>query len=156
MPARDETPTTHEILLVEDNPADVRLIKEAFQEAAIACDFSIAADGEEALTYLQRKGAHTTAPRPALILLDLNLPRLDGRELLAIIKRDPQLKNIPVVVLTSSQAEQDISKSYDSYANCYVTKPVNLDDFIEVVKAIHRFWLAVARLPRGGLADLRS
>lgn len=154
MPEKEDGRGIPEILLVEDNPADVRLIKEAFREAAVACNLSVAEDGEQALAYLQRKSPHEKAPRPALILLDLNLPRLDGRELLALIKRDPQLKNIPVVVLTSSQSDQDISKSYDAYANCYVAKPVNLDQFVEAVKAIRAFWLSTARLPGRGLASL--
>jgi len=145
-----------EILLVEDNPADARLTREAFKEAQVDCAISLVSDGEEALAYLRHEKAHASSVRPDLMLLDLNLPRMDGRELLSIIKKDPNLKNIPVVVLTVSQAEQDITKSYDSYANCYVTKPVNLDDFIDVVKAIHRFWLAIARLPRAGLQELRQ
>jgi two-component system, chemotaxis family, response regulator Rcp1 len=136
-----------EILLVEDNPGDVRLTKEALKEGKILNNLNVVTDGVEAIAFLRREGNYISAPRPELILLDLNLPRKDGREVLAEIKRDPDLKLIPVVILTSSAAEQDILKSYHLHANCYVTKPVHLDQFIEVVKSIENFWLAVVKLP---------
>lgn len=136
-----------EILLVEDNPGDVRLTREALKEGKILNNLNVVTDGVEAIAFLRREGNYTSAPRPELILLDLNLPKKDGREVLAEIKRDPDLKLIPVVILTSSAAEQDIVKSYNLHANCYVTKPVDLDQFIEVVKSIENFWLAVVKLP---------
>ncbi len=136
-----------EILLVEDNPGDVRLTKEALKEGKILNNLNVVTDGVEAVAFLRREGNYTSAPRPELILLDLNLPKKDGREVLAEIKKDPSLKLIPVVILTSSAAEQDIVKSYNLHANCYVTKPVDLDQFIEVVKSIENFWLAVVKLP---------
>jgi len=135
--------TPIEILLVEDNPADVRLTQEALREGKVKNNLSVARDGEEALAFLRREGA----PRPDLILLDLNLPRRDGREVLKEIKDDPQLRMIPVVVLTTSAAESDILKSYSLHANCYITKPVDLDQFITVVKSIDDFWLTIVRLP---------
>jgi CheY-like chemotaxis protein len=138
-----------EILLVEDNPGDVRLMQESLREGKIRVRLSVAADGEEALAWLRREGAHQAAPRPDLILLDLNLPRKDGREVLAEIKADEHLRRIPVVVLTSSQAEKDIIASYDLRANCYVTKPVDLDQFMGVVRSIEDFWLTVVTLPPG-------
>ncbi len=136
-----------EILLVEDNPGDVRLTKEALKEGKILNSLNVVSDGVEAMAFLRREGNYNGAPRPELILLDLNLPKKDGREVLAEIKRDPGLRLIPVVILTSSAAEQDIVKSYNLHANCYVTKPVDLDQFIEVVKSIENFWLAVVKLP---------
>lgn len=136
-----------EILLVEDNAADVRLTIEALKEGKVRNRLSVARDGVEALAFLRREGEHAGAPRPDLILLDLNLPRMDGRELLAVIKEDPTLRRIPVVVLTTSKAEEDILRTYDLHANCYVTKPVDLDRFIEVVKSIDDFWLTIVRLP---------
>jgi len=135
--------TPIEILLVEDNPADVRLTQEALREGKVKNNLSVARDGEEALAFLRRYDA----PRPDLILLDLNLPRRDGREVLKEIKDDPQLRMIPVVVLTTSAAESDILKSYSLHANCYITKPVDLDQFITVVKSIDDFWLTIVRLP---------
>ena len=135
--------TPIEILLVEDNPADVRLTQEALREGKVKNNLSVARDGEEALAFLRREGA----PRPDLILLDLNLPRRDGREVLKEIKDDPQLRMIPVVVLTTSAAEGDILKSYALHANCYITKPVDLEQFITVVKSIDDFWLTIVRLP---------
>ncbi|HUS29097.1 MAG TPA: response regulator [Kofleriaceae bacterium] len=132
-----------EILLVEDNPADVRLTQEALKEGKVRNNLQIARDGVEALELLLRKDA----VRPDLILLDLNLPRKDGREVLAEIKNHPELKTIPVVVLTTSSAEADILKSYNLYANCYITKPVDLDQFVQVIKSIDDFWLTVVRLP---------
>jgi chemotaxis family two-component system response regulator Rcp1 len=138
-----------EVLLVEDNPGDVRLTREALKEGKTHVRLSVVHDGEEALAFLRRQGPHAAAPRPDLILLDLNLPRKGGREVLAAVKADCQLRRIPVVVLTSSQAEQDILASYDLNANCYITKPVDLDQFIGVVRSIEDFWLTVVKLPRG-------
>ena len=135
--------TPIEILLVEDNPADVRLTQEALREGKVRNNLHVARDGEEALAFLRREGE----PRPDLILLDLNLPRRDGREVLQEIKSDPRLKTIPVVVLTTSGAEADIVKSYSLHANCYITKPVDLDQFITVVKSIDDFWLTIVKLP---------
>ena len=136
-----------EILLVEDNPGDVRLTKEALREGKVYNNLHWAKDGVEALEFLRRQGKHAKAPRPDIILLDLNLPKNDGREVLEIIKGDEQLKNIPVVVLTTSKAEEDVVRSYALHANCYVTKPVDLEKFIVVVKSIDRFWLTVVTLP---------
>ncbi|HDR00446.1 MAG TPA: response regulator [candidate division WOR-3 bacterium] len=136
-----------EILLVEDNPGDVRLTREAFKEAKVRNVIHVARDGVEAMEFLRRQGAHAAAPRPDIILLDLNLPRKDGREVLAELKADPGLRRIPVVVLTTSKAEEDIARSYDLHANCYVTKPVGFDQFIDVVKTIEGFWLTVVMLP---------
>jgi CheY-like chemotaxis protein len=137
-----------EILLIEDNPGDVRLTRESLKEGKIHTRLSVVQDGEAALDFLYRRGAHTAAPRPDLILLDLNLPGRSGREVLAQIKADENLRRIPVVVLTSSQAEKDIAESYDLNANCYVTKPVDLDQFMRVVRSIEDFWLTVVKLPR--------
>ncbi len=136
-----------EILLVEDNPGDVRLTREALKDGKIVNNLHVAEDGVEALAFLRREGKYRDAVRPELILLDLNLPKKDGREVLAEIKADEDLRRIPVVILTSSAAEQDIVKSYNLHANCYVTKPVDLDQFINVVKSIEYFWLTVVRLP---------
>ena len=136
-----------EILLIEDNPGDVRLTREALRDTEVHTRLSVVADGEAALAFLRREGPFAEAPRPDLILLDLNLPKKDGREVLAEIKADPALRRIPVVVLTTSEAEQDIVRSYDLHANCYITKPVDLDAFIEVVRSIEGFWLAIVRLP---------
>lgn len=138
-----------EILLVEDNPGDVRLTIEALKEGKVSNRLSVARDGVEALAFLRREGAHGSAPRPDLILLDLNLPRRDGREVLAEIKADARLRRIPVVVLTTSKAEEDILRTYDLHANCYINKPVDLDQFISVVRSIDDFWLSVVRLPGG-------
>ncbi len=139
--------TPVEILLVEDNPADVRLTREALKEGKVRNNLSVVVDGEAALAFLRREGQYAGAPHPDLILLDLNLPRKDGREVLAEIKEDPTLKRIPVVVLTTSTAEKDILQTYNLHANCYVTKPVQLDEFLSVVKSIDDFWLALVRLP---------
>jgi two-component system, chemotaxis family, response regulator Rcp1 len=136
-----------EILLVEDSPGDARLTIEALKDAKVLNHISIAEDGVEAMAFLRQEGQHATAPRPDLILLDLNLPRKDGREVLAEVKADESLAQIPVVVLTTSQAEQDIVKSYQLHANCYITKPVDLDQFMTVIKAVESFWLTVVRLP---------
>ncbi len=137
-----------EILLVEDNPGDVRLTIEALKDVKLLNRMHVAQDGVEALAFLRREGKYAKSPHPDLILLDLNLPKKDGREVLEEIKQDPDLKHIPVVVLTTSQAEQDIMKSYDKHANCYVTKPVDLDQFIGVIKSIEEFWLAIVKLPQ--------
>ena len=136
-----------DILLVEDNPGDERLTREALKEGKVYSNLHWAKDGVEALQFLKREGKHDTAPRPDIILLDLNLPKKDGREVLAVIKKDSVLKHIPVVVLTTSEAEEDVLKSYELHANCYVTKPVDLEKFIHVVQSIDRFWLTVVTLP---------
>jgi CheY-like chemotaxis protein len=136
-----------EILLVEDNAADVRLTREALKENKIANVLHVVGDGEEAIAFLRQKGKHAEAPRPDLILLDLNLPKKDGREVLAEIKVDDDLKRIPVVVLTISKAEEDILKSYNLHANCFITKPIDLSQFMEVVHTIEDFWLSLVKLP---------
>jgi len=141
------TGTPIEILLVEDNPGDVRLTQEALRDAKVQNHMSVASDGDQALAFLRREGEHGDAPRPDLILLDLKLPRRSGREVLAIIKDDPDLRCIPVVILTSSSAHEDILKSYDHHANCYITKPVDFDQFMRVVRSIEDFWLQVVKLP---------
>ncbi len=140
-----------EILLVEDNPGDVRLTIEALKEGKVLNNLNVVEDGVEAINYLRKVGKYADKLRPDLILLDLNLPKKDGREVLAEIKEDPNLKRIPVVVLTTSNAEQDIIKSYDKHANCYITKPVDLNQFIEVIKSIENFWLTIAILPPNGM-----
>ena len=136
-----------DILMVEDNPGDVRLVQEALNDAKVRNPMEVVQDGVEALAFLRRTGQYANAPRPDLILLDLNLPRKDGREVLAEIKADERLRRIPVVVLTSSAAELDILKAYNLHANAYVTKPVDLDQFIKVVKSIEDFWLEIVKLP---------
>ena len=136
-----------QVLLVEDSPGDVRLTKEAFRDANRAIHVNVAADGVEAMDFLKRRGTHRDAPRPDLILLDLNLPKMDGREVLAHIKGDEDLKTIPTVVLTTSEAEADILKSYQLRANAFLTKPVQLDEFESLVKSINDFWLTKAKLP---------
>jgi len=136
-----------DILLVEDSPADVRLTQEALREARVMNTLHVARDGVAALAFLRRQGPHAACPRPHLILLDLNLPKKDGREVLAEIKQDHDLKRIPVVVLTTSKAEEDILRSYDLHANAYVTKPVDLTRFFDVIRALEGFWLAVVTLP---------
>ena len=136
-----------EILLVEDNLGDVRLTREALREGKVRNHLHVAADGVEAMEFLRREGQHAHAPQPDLVLLDLNLPKKGGREVLAEIKEDPELRRIPVVILTVSKAEEDVLKSYNLHANCYITKPVNLDQFLEVVKSIEDFWLTVVMLP---------
>ena len=136
-----------EILMVEDNPGDVRLTVEALKEGKVRNNFRTVEDGVEAMKFLRRQEPYAEAPRPDLILLDLNLPKKNGREVLAEIKEDPDLKRIPVVILTVSEAEQDIIKSYNLHANCYITKPVNLEQFIKVVKSIEDFWLTIVMLP---------
>ena len=136
-----------EILLVEDSRGDVRLIQEALQEAKVRNRMTVVGDGEEAMACLRKQGRYARASNPGLILLDLNLPKKNGFEVLQEIKQDEILKRIPVVILTTSQAEQDIVKSYDLYANAYITKPVDLDQFLAVVKAVEGFWLEIVRLP---------
>ena len=138
-----------DILLIEDNPGDVRLTIEGLKEGKVLNNLSVMSNGVEAMAFLRQEGTYAKAPRPELILLDLNLPRKDGREVLAEIKNDDNLKCIPVVILTSSQAEQDIVKSYNLHANCYITKPVELDQFLGVIKNIEQFWLTVVKLPPG-------
>jgi chemotaxis family two-component system response regulator Rcp1 len=137
-----------EILLVEDNPGDVRLTQEALREGKVKNRLHVARDGVEAIEFLRRQGKHADAQRPDLVLLDLNLPRKDGRQVLAEIKNDPELKTLPVVVLTTSSAEADILRTYSLHANCYIQKPVDLDQFVSVVRSIDDFWLTVVRLPR--------
>lgn len=136
-----------EILLVEDNPGDVRLTREAFCDAKVQNKLSVVEDGEKALAFLRREGEFKAAPRPDIVLLDLNLPRIDGREVLALMKSDPRLRNIPVVILTTSQAEEDILKAYNLNVNCYITKPVDLEQFVKVVQSVEDFWLTVVKLP---------
>jgi two-component system, chemotaxis family, response regulator Rcp1 len=139
-----------EVLLVEDSPGDVRLTQEAFRDANRAVNLHVATDGVEAMEFLRKQGAHLNAPRPDLILLDLNLPKMDGREVLVHIKEDQNLKTIPTVILTTSDAEVDIVKSYQLQANCYLTKPVQLDAFETLVKSINDFWLTKVKLPQQG------
>jgi two-component system, chemotaxis family, response regulator Rcp1 len=136
-----------EILLVEDNPADVRLTQEALRESKLSNRLHAVGDGEQALRFLRREGEHAESPRPDLVLLDLNLPRLSGREVLAQVKADPDLRRIPVVVLTTSEAEEDIVRSYDLHANAYVRKPVDFHQFTDVVRLIEDFWFTVVKLP---------
>ena len=136
-----------EILLVEDSPGDVRLTQEAFKDAKVHINLHVASDGAEAMAFLGRQGKHSNAPRPDLILLDLNLPKKDGREVLTELKESPTLKCIPVVILTTSASETDIQGSYQRHANCFITKPVDLEGFLRVVKSIDNFWLTVVKLP---------
>jgi CheY-like chemotaxis protein len=136
-----------EILLVEDNPGDARLTREALSQSKVRNNLHRASDGEEALAFLRRQGSFAGAPAPDLILLDLNLPRRDGREVLEDIKSDPALKHIPVVILTSSQAEEDIIRSYQLHANCFITKPVDLEQLTKVVQGIEQFWFTLVKLP---------
>jgi two-component system, chemotaxis family, response regulator Rcp1 len=136
-----------QVLLVEDNPGDVRLTKEALKEGKLLNQLTVVGDGVEALSFLRKEGKYADAVQPELILLDLNLPKKDGREVLAEIKADPKLRRIPVVVLTTSSAEEDILKIYDLHANCYITKPVDLEQFMGVVKSIEDFWVSVVKLP---------
>jgi CheY-like chemotaxis protein len=137
------------VLLVEDNPGDVRLTLETFRDANKSVRLHLAADGVEAMAFLRRRGAYTLAPRPVLILLDLNLPKMDGREVLAEVKGDPDLKTIPIVILTTSDSESDITRSYQLQANCYLTKPVRLEEFETLVKSVNDFWLTKAKLLNG-------
>jgi two-component system, chemotaxis family, response regulator Rcp1 len=137
-----------EVLLVEDSPGDVRLTREAFKDAKVHVNLHVASDGAEAMAFLGCEDEYANAPRPDLILLDLNLPKKDGREVLKEIKESPTLKSIPVVILTTSASEGDILRSYRLHANCYITKPVSLDGFLKVVNSIDSFWLSVVKLPR--------
>jgi CheY-like chemotaxis protein len=137
-----------QVLLVEDSPGDVRLTKEAFRDANVGIRLHVASDGVEAMAFLKKEGPHVFAPRPDLILLDLNLPRMDGREVLTRIKADESLRTIPTVILTTSESEADIVKSYQLQANCYLSKPVQLDAFESLVKSINDFWLTKAKLPQ--------
>jgi CheY-like chemotaxis protein len=142
-----DRPDPIEVLLVEDDPGDVLLIREAFEDNKVANRLHVVADGVEALELMRQSGEHAEAPRPDLVLLDLNLPRKDGREVLAEVKNDDELRSIPVVVLTTSQAEEDVLRSYDLHANAYVTKPVDFDRFIGVVRQIDQFFVSVVKLP---------
>lgn len=137
-----------DILMVEDNPGDARLTREALKESKVYNTLHHARDGVEAMRFLRREGDYADAPRPDIILLDLNLPKKDGREVLAELKAIPELKHIPVVVLTTSEAEQDVLRSYELHANCYITKPVDLEKFIQIVHGIEDFWLSIVKLPR--------
>lgn len=139
-----------DVLLVEDNAADVRLLEEILKEGSVPARLSVVRDGEEAILFLRRQGRFSGAPRPKLIVLDLNLPRKDGRELLSDVKQDPRLKQIPVLVLSTSNAERDILNAYDLHASCYIVKPMGLEEFEKVVRQIERFWLSVVTLPSGG------
>jgi two-component system, chemotaxis family, response regulator Rcp1 len=138
---------TIEILLVEDNPGDVELTREAFYEGKIGNRLSVAKDGVEALAMLRKEGVHRNSPRPDIVLLDLNLPRKSGLEVLSELKDDPELRSIPVVILTTSLSEEDIARSYHAHANCYISKPVDFDKFMAVVRSLENFWLTVVRLP---------
>jgi CheY-like chemotaxis protein len=146
----EPTPTPIEVLLVEDDPGDVLMTQEAFEEHKVRNTLAVVNDGTEAIAYLRREGQYADVARPDLVLLDLNLPRRDGREVLAEIKNDPDLRQIPVVVLTTSQADEDILRSYQLHANAYVTKPVDFDRFIAVVRQIDEFFVSVVKLPPRG------
>ncbi len=137
-----------EVLLVEDSPGDVRLTQEAFRDASRSIRLHVVADGVEAMAFLKNEGAHAYAPRPDIILLDLNLPKMDGREVLALIKADSRLKTIPTIILTTSEAETDIVKSYELQANCYLTKPVQFEEFASLVKIVNDFWMTRVKLPQ--------
>lgn len=145
----EDMPKAVNILLIEDNPGDIRLVVESMKESKKPNNLSMVKDGVEAMTYLHREGVYANAVRPDIILLDLNLPMKNGKEVLAEIKKDPDLKRIPVIVFTASSAERDVINSYDLHANCYITKPVSLDKFTEVVRSIEKFWLTVVKLPPG-------
>jgi CheY-like chemotaxis protein len=136
-----------DVLLVEDSAAEARLAREALRETAVPVELHVASDGVEALDFLRRQGEFQNAPRPSLVLLDLNLPRKDGREVLSDMKGDADLRRIPVVILTTSQAQADIERAYELHANCYIQKPLELDGFIDIVKSISRYWLQTAELP---------
>jgi CheY-like chemotaxis protein len=139
-----------EILLVEDNPGDARLTIEAFKEGRVTNSLTVINDGADALAYLRREGKYSAAKQPDLVLLDLNLPKMDGREVLAEVKSDERLRNIPVIVLTTSSGPEDVKRAYGSHANCYITKPVDLDQFLRVVQSIENFWLSLVKLPSQG------
>ena len=149
MPSESSGSYSFNILLVEDNPGDSRLAKEALKESKLKNNLYVAEDGVEAMNFLYKTGKYSKMPRPDLVILDLNLPKKDGREVLAEIKNDDNLKRIPVVILTISKAEEDILKTYNLHANCYVTKPLDLDQFMKVVKSIEDFWLTIVKLPNG-------
>jgi len=140
------------ILLVEDNPGDVRLIQEGLKESKVSNALAVTGDGEEAMMYLKRQGKYAGVSLPDLVLLDLNLPKKNGKEVLADIKNDPELRSIPVVVLTSSQAAQDVAASYDNHVNCYIVKPVGFDEFLKIVNNIRDFWFTIVKLPGNGEA----
>ena len=142
-----EYPHPLRILLAEDNPADVRLLQEMLKESNVATELHVVPDGEEAIAFLRKRGRYADSPRPHLVLLDLNMPRRDGRSVLREVKADPELKRIPVIVLTTSQAEEDIRQSYDAHANCYVRKPTDYADFQEIFQKFERFWFTAAELP---------
>jgi chemotaxis family two-component system response regulator Rcp1 len=142
-----------EVLLVEDSPGDVRLTREAFRDANQSIHLRVAADGVEAMAFLRREGVHVNAPRPDLILLDLNLPKMDGRQVLALIKADPKLRTIPTVVLTTSELEADVATSYQLQVNCYLSKPAQWDAFAKLVKSVIDFWLTKAKLPQQRTTD---
>ena len=150
MPTRDRRPT--EVLLVEDSPGDVRLTQEAFRDAKSRINLHGTTDGADAMEFLRNKGPYADAPRPDLILLDLNMPRMDGRQLLALLRVDEKLRTIPTVILTTSDSEADIVKSYELQANCYLCKPVQLDEFESLVKSINDFWITKVRLPQPALS----
>jgi CheY-like chemotaxis protein len=143
-----EGTTNFEVLLVEDSPGDVRLTREALKDAKVHINLHVAADGMQAMEFLKREGKYAGVPRPDLILLDLNLPKKDGREVLEEIKENPALQSIPIVILTTSSSEEDVLKSYRLHANCYISKPVDLEGFLTVVKSIDSFWLTIVTLPR--------
>ncbi|MBP6470501.1 MAG: response regulator [Chloroflexi bacterium] len=145
--SQSPTKTLTNILLVEDNPADIRLTQEAFKETKQNIILHVVRDGTEALAFLRQTGRFTAVPRPDMILLDLNLPKKDGRQVLEEIKKTPDIKRIPIVILTNSKAAEDIRQTYDHHANSYITKPANLDEFIAVIKQIEQFWLSIVQLP---------
>jgi two-component system response regulator len=136
-----------EVLLIEDNPGDIQLTKIALEDNKMNVNLSVAEDGVEALAFLRKEGNYVNAPHPDLVLLDLNLPRKDGREVLAEMKADPILRRIPVVILTTSQAEEDVLRAYNLCANCYITKPVDFDQFVKIVRSIESFWFTIVKLP---------
>jgi two-component system, chemotaxis family, response regulator Rcp1 len=148
---KENTTIPIEILLVEDSPGDVRLTKEALRESKLKNNLHVVGDGAEAMDFLYKKGKYADMPRPDLVLLDLNLPKKDGREVLAEIKADENLRAIPVVILTVSKSEEDIHKSYGLHANCYIVKPIDFYQFITVVKAIENFWFTIVKLPPSGV-----
>jgi chemotaxis family two-component system response regulator Rcp1 len=147
--ARREYPNPLHILLAEDNPADVRLMREMLKESSVRTELHVVPDGEEAVAYLRKRGKYADSPRPTLVLLDLNMPRRDGRSVLREVKADPELKRIPVIVLTTSQSEEDIRQSYDAHANCYVRKPTDFKDLQAIFSKFESFWFTAAELPSG-------